>query len=346
MKIERVEVFVVGVPFIPVIRKYKPKDPYWAPDPIVRLHADDGSFGLGESGSLGNPQEILTQFRTLVGKDPLEVDPDEYESSLMQALYDLQGKALGWPVYRLLGRKRRDKVPMAYWTVERASPEDTASEAVVAVQQGFKVYKWHTNPEVETTVQRVKAIHGSVGDKLAIRIDRGFPWDLAMAVKVAQQIADYNIECLEDPLPRPKNPELHRLLRRKIDIPLAWHISSVEDALLAAKTDAVDYLNVSAKPGVVAAVSAIAKTAGIPLWLQICGVAGTGLLSAFAVHIGAVTENATLPGDNLHFLRDDDLLEPHLEARDGFTQVPEKPGIGVELSMEAVKRYQIAYHVA
>ncbi|MEM2926539.1 MAG: enolase C-terminal domain-like protein [Candidatus Bathyarchaeia archaeon] len=343
MKIQGIEVFVVAVPYIPVIRKYRPKEPYEQPDPIVRIKTDEEIVGIGESGRGGNAQAILQQFRSIIGKDPLELYPDDYESGIMQALYDLQGKALQWPVYRLLGRKVRDRVPVAYWTVERATPEETASEAQVAVQRGFKVMKFHTNPMEETTVARVKAIHEAVGDRIAIRIDRGYPWDLPMAVRIARQLKGYNIECFEDPIPK-NDPRLYRLLREKIDIPLAWHIGSARDALLAAKADAVDYLNVSAKPSTVAAISAISEAAGIPLWLQICGVSGTGLLSAFSIHIAAVTKNATLPGDNLHFVREHDLLKPNLEVKEGFVEVPEKPGIGVELDLEAVKRYEIAHY--
>jgi L-alanine-DL-glutamate epimerase-like enolase superfamily enzyme len=343
LKIKGLDVFVVAVPYIPIIRKYRPQEPYEQPDPILIVRTDEGIMGFGESGRGGNPHAILEQFRGLVGKDPLELNPEDYESGLMQALYDLQGKALGWPLYRLLGRKVRDRVPVAYWTVERATPEETASEAMVAIQRGFKVMKFHTNPKEETTVARVKAIHETVGDRIAIRIDRGYPWDLPMAVRIARQLKGYNIECLEDPIPK-NDPDLYRLLREKIDIPIAWHIGSAKDALLAAKKDAVDYLNVSAKPSTVAAISAISEAAGIPLWLQICGVSGTGLLSAFSIHVGAVTKNAILPGDNLHFVREDDLLKPHLEVKDGFAEVPVKPGIGVELDLEAVKRYEIAHY--
>lgn len=343
MRIVGLDVFVVAVPYIPVLRKYRPNEPFEQPDPIVRLRTDDGLVGVGESGRGGRPEQILNEFKTFKGRDPFDLHPQDYESGFMQALYDLQGKVLGWPVYRLLGRKIRDKVPAAYWTVETATPEETAAEAEIAVRKGFKVYKWHTNPTVDNTVARARAVEGAVGGRLALRIDRGYSWDLPMAVRIARQLSGCNIECFEDPIPK-RDPTRYRLLREKVDIPLAWHVGSAQDALIAVRTGAVDYLNVSAKPGVLAAISAITETAGVLLWLQICGVGGTGLLSAFAAHMGAVTSNATLPGDNLHYLREDDLLEPHLEVQDGFMEVPDRPGLGVELDMEAVGKYQMAYH--
>ncbi|MDH5439099.1 MAG: enolase, partial [Candidatus Bathyarchaeota archaeon] len=75
---------------------------------------------------------------------------------------------------------------------------------------------------------------------------------------------------------------------------------------------------------------------------QTIGVGGGGIGGAFAAHVGAVVRNAVLPSDNLHFLREDDLVKPHFEINDGFAEVPERPGIGVELNMEAVRKYQVA----
>ncbi|MEM3793548.1 MAG: enolase C-terminal domain-like protein [Candidatus Bathyarchaeia archaeon] len=349
MIIERMDVYVVGVPAIDALKKYYPTNTAThpgCPDAIVRLWTDDGTFGLGQQEIQGTDTSFLRrQFESIVGRDPLDpkLDPEAFAPALMRALYDLQGKALGWPVYRLLGRKVRNRVPVAYWTASEASPEDTAAEAVVAVKKGFKTYKWHTSRRSDT-IARVKAIHEAVGDRLELRIDRGAGWSFSETVKIARKLSDYNIQVFEDPLPRrdPHDPEEYRLLRKKIDIPIAWHTGSIEEIFLAAKTDAIDYLCTGGYPRHLQAISAITEAAGIPIWLQTIGVGGGGIGGAFEAHVGAVVKNAILPADNLHFLREDDLVTPHLEPKDGYIEVPEKPGIGVELNMEAVRKYQIA----
>jgi L-alanine-DL-glutamate epimerase-like enolase superfamily enzyme len=347
MIIKEIDLHVVAVPCIDALKKYYPSNTGThlnSPDVVLRVWADDGTCGLGQQEIRGtNTEFIQRQFGTIVGKDPLDLDPEAYAPGLMKAIYDLQGKALGWPIYRLLGRKVRDKVPTAYWTASVASPEDTAAEAVVAAKRGFKTYKWHTSRESDT-VERVKAIHEAVGDKLALRIDRGAGWTFPETVKIARQLSDYNIEVFEDPLPRrdPHDPSAYRLLRTKIDIPVAWHAGSVQEIFLAAKNDAIDYLCTGGPPSVLHAISAITEAAGICMWLQTIGVGGGGIGGAFAAHVGAVVRNAVLPSDNLHFLREDDLVKPHFEINDGFAEVPEGPGIGVELNMEAVKKYQVA----
>jgi len=345
--VEGMELYVVAVPCIHALKRYYPTNTGThlnSPDVVIRLWADDGTLGLGQQEIYGTDTSFLRQqFESIRGRTPLDLDPEAYAPALMRALYDLQGKALGRPVYRLLGRNVRDRVPIAYWTASEASPEDTAAEAIVAVEKGFKTYKWHTSRKSDT-LARVKAIHEAVGDKLELRIDRGAGWSLSETVKVAKQLSDYNIQCFEDPLPRrdPHNPEEYRFLRRKIDIPVAWHTGSIEEIFLAAKTDAIDYLCTGGPPSKLQAISAITEAAGIPIWLQNIGVGGGGIGGAFEAHVGAVIRNAILPADNLHFLREDDLVKPHLEVKDGYIEVPEKPGIGVELNIETVRRYQIA----
>ncbi|MEM2904398.1 MAG: enolase C-terminal domain-like protein [Candidatus Bathyarchaeia archaeon] len=346
MIVDRMELYVVAVPCIDALKKYYPGSTGThpnSPDAVVRLWTKDGTYGLGQQEIYGTDTSFLReQFESVRGRDPLDLDPEAYAPALMRALYDLQGKALGWPVYRLLGRKVRDLVPIAYWTAGDASPEDTAAEALVAVEKGFKTYKWHARPG--TTLARVRAVHEAVGDKLGLRIDRTLSRSFSETVQIARKLTGYNIEVLEDPLPQrdPHSPEEYRLLRTKIDIPVAWHTGSIEEIFLAAKTDAIDYLCTGGSPSMLQRISAITETAGIPMWLQTIGVGGGGIGAAFEAHVGAVIRNATLPADNLHFLREDDLVKPHFEVKDGFIKVPEKPGIGVELNMDAVKRYQIA----
>lgn len=370
MILDRMDLYVVAVPGIDALRKYYPTNTCThldSPDVILKLRTKDGTCGLGQQEIQGTGTSFLRrEFELVRGHDPLDLDPQRYTPGMMRALYDLQGKALGWPVHKLLGRKVRDRVPVAYWTANNASPEDTAAEAVVAVNRGFRTYKWHTSRQSDT-LARAKAVHESVGDKLALRIDRGHGWSLSEAVRIARQLSDYNIEVLEDPLEpgfdisttlelngkrysvptgasqrTRHDPAQYRLFRRKVDIPVAWHTGSSEEILLAVKTDAVNHFCTGGPPRTLHTISAITEAAGMPIWLQVIGVGGGGIAGAFEAHVGAVVKNATMAADNLHFLREDDLVKPHLEVKDGFIQVPQKPGIGVELDMEAVDKYRIA----
>ncbi|MEM3019628.1 MAG: enolase C-terminal domain-like protein, partial [Candidatus Bathyarchaeia archaeon] len=193
MKITELEIFPCHVPYIPAIQKYRPEGMY---PTLIRVHTDEGITGLGGGGHEHKlvPRRILEErFAKLKGKELHELNPRDVAYPFDVALYDILGKALGVPVSWLLGGRVREKIPIAYWVVESATPEDTAEEALKAVKLGCRTIKFHTNPMEETTVERVKAIHEAVGDRIAIRIDRGYPWDLPMAVRIARQLKGYNI---------------------------------------------------------------------------------------------------------------------------------------------------------
>ncbi len=88
------------------------------------------------------------------------------------------------------------------------------------------------------------------------------------------------------------------------------------------------------------ACAAVAEAAGIPRWLQTAA-NSLGVRAAFSVHLNAVIRNATMPDDTLHFLRENDLIGGMLDVQNGFIEVPERPGLGVELDEKAVARYRI-----
>jgi len=356
MRITDLEIFPLHVPYVPAVQEYRPEG-MWPT--IVRVHTDEGITGLGGGAHEHRlaPRKVLEEkFSKLKGRSLGELNPREVTYPFDVALYDILGKALNVPVSWLLGGQVRDKVPVAHWVVESATPEDTAAEAVVAVKLGCKTIKFHTNPTRETTVERVKAIHEAVGDRIAIRIDRGYPWDLTMAVRIARQIADYSIECLEDPLGKtwnnPWDVERHLVLKNKTDIPLAWHTEEPRAFLIAAKTGAVDRFNAGGlgaleEPGYTEGAvarclraTAVAEEAGMTGWVDPLGVA-SGVQHVFGLHLASVVRNATMPADTFYMLEDDLIREPFCEIHDGYTEVPKGPGLGIELDEKAVSEYLV-----
>jgi len=343
MEITDMEVFHLSVPYIPEVQKHMHRALH---PTIVRVHTDEvDGIGGGSHETEWTPMErLLKEFLKLKGKDPLKLDLRRVTYPFNVALYDIVGKRLGVPISYLLGGQVRDKVPLAYWTHALATPEETASEAVAAVKSGFKVLKWHSSPKPEMTVKKAKAIHDAVGDRLAIRIDMKYEenvlWDFATTLKIARKVREYNIECLEDPLPLPRNPELHRLLRLKVDIPLAWHTSNPKEVLKAVRHEACDYINIDRcrdiNLGLKAA--AVASIAGKPVWTATSG-GSTGVNYVFGLHLASVIENATLPSDGVFMLQEDFVKEPLPSIAEGFSEVPRGPGLGVELDENAIEAY-------
>ncbi|HET7768393.1 MAG TPA: mandelate racemase/muconate lactonizing enzyme family protein [Chloroflexota bacterium] len=306
---------------------------------IVKVHTDDGLVGIGE----GNRDMALTrqQGDALIGKDPRALDPWKLERPWAHVGFDLMGKALGVPMYRLLGTRVHDRIPMAYWS-PYLPPEQTGVLAAEGAARGFKVHKIKARPW--DAVGQVKAIHAAAGPDVAVRIDPNGLFDLpATAVRIAREIEPYNVECLEDPVMKHR-PEWNRFIREKTTIPVALHDFDLLNVYAHVKAEAIDYLNVGGSRGLNAEralrAAHVAEAAGVPIWLQIEGHC-YDIQAAYNIHLNAVIPNAILPQDTLPFIREASIITEPLWPKDGFVNVPEKPGLGIELNEEAIACYRV-----
>ena len=109
---------------------------------VYRVRADNGLVGYGDHRLGGLSRASL---QPLIGCDPFEFVNADLDPGLGGALYDLMGKALEVPAYRLMGPKVRDAVSVAAWT-SRSSADDFGSEVERAAHQGYGVIKMHTAP--------------------------------------------------------------------------------------------------------------------------------------------------------------------------------------------------------
>jgi L-alanine-DL-glutamate epimerase-like enolase superfamily enzyme len=303
---------------------------------VVQVHTDEGLVGLGEGGrSLDEAKEIGER---LIGQNPMALDAFNMQPPFLHAVFDLMGQALGVPVCQLLGGRYREQVPVAYWS-PYLPPEETARHAEEGIGLGFKVHKIKARPW--DCAAQVKAIAAAAGHEYAIRIDPNETLGLpAVTARIDDEIAAYNVECLEDPVPKAR-PEWYALLRKKCATPLAIHTRDTAMILNMARLDAMDYVNVGGTPNQARAAAAVADAAGCPVWVQFEGHC-LDIAAAFNVHVGAAIPNATLPGDILHFLREGYLSREPLIPADGLVAVPTAPGLGVELDEAAVERYRVA----
>jgi L-alanine-DL-glutamate epimerase-like enolase superfamily enzyme len=306
---------------------------------IVKVHTDQGLIGIGE----GNRDLALTrrQGDALIGKNPLELDPWKLERPWAHVGFDLMGKALGVPMYRLLGTKVHDRIPMAYWSPYQ-DPALTGRHAEEGAARGFKVHKIKARPW--DAIDQVKAIAAAAGPEVAVRIDpNGLFEQPSVAVRIARAIERYNVECLEDPVMKHR-PEWNRFIREKTTIPVALHDFEILNVFAHIKAGAIDYLNVGGSRGLTAEralrAAHVAEAAGVPIWLQIEGHC-YDIQAAYNVHLNAVIPNATLPQDTLPFIREASIVAEPLWPTDGFVDVPEKPGLGVELDAAAIECYRV-----
>ena len=108
----------------------------------------------------------------------------------------------------------------------------------------------------------------------------------------------------------------------------------------AIRAEAADCFNLGGSVESTQLMAGMAAAAGMPVWLQVVGL-GLGVSGAYGTHVHATIANATIPSDSLHFTREDDLIGGALMPVDGYVTVPDTPGLGVELDMEAVDKYRV-----
>jgi len=325
---------------------------YEVPKYIFKVYTSDGLVGIGESYrgvSLESVKDGMRSLKNLEVEDlnlrDLPVNSEVY-IGFEVAVFDIVGKQYGIPVYKLLGGAYRKSVYVNFWT-HRRTPEDLAERAKVAKREGFDGMKIKCKLE-DPMVERLKAVEEAVGPEFYVILDPNERfYNPAETVKIMEKLKGYNIPLLESPVPQ-WNLDWYVLLRRKLHVPIAIHVSQrgskktsgMHQAIEAIKKEAIDYLNISAGMVDFTKIASIAEAAGISVWHG-SGV-DLGILDASYVHAAAATPNCTLPSDIVgNFIREDDLIREPLKFENGRVQVPDKPGLGVELDEEALERYTI-----
>ena len=210
------------------------------PQTHVRIYTDHGIFGQGEAtdAAVGAPAIIQGFRRFLIGKDPLNIDAlweqirtmgifsgaqgGQYITALSGleiALWDLAGKALGLPIYQLLGGKFRDKVRM-YCDTDMPDPlaPETHQKLQWVKDQGFTAMKmdideardpmrfdkvnWTaSNGEIDRMVSWVKHVRESIPKEMDLAVDMHGRYDAATAKKVAKELEPFRLLWLEEPVP-------------------------------------------------------------------------------------------------------------------------------------------------
>ena len=218
---------------------------------FVIAETDEGVMGFGDATLDGLEFEVVAAVKNLgsklIGKNVLDDDCSisgdggglitaAAASGIDIAMWDLKGKALNVPIYKLLGGAKRKAIPV-YASFNRAirdrTPEGFGAFAKELVQQGNKALKchpfdgvsWRTPLEdqkklVDLGCQRFIAMREAVGDDIAIGVDAHWRFDLKTALYVADKLRPYNPFWLETPIPE-KKPELLRKFREESGLLIA-----------------------------------------------------------------------------------------------------------------------------
>lgn len=340
---------------------------------FVQIYTDAGIVGLGEAGNWGyldaTAAAILKYRDYLIGKDPFQTE-HHYQnmyrcmyfrgsvimsaiSAIDIALWDIKGKALGVPVYQLLGGKTRDKVRVYASSMRpiRTTAEGLAADCVRLKEQGFTAAKLFVGDsdvdihsdffsnKVSRLANKVAASREAVGDDFDLIVEVHRCLNPAEAEAFAHEIEQYHPMVLEDPI-GPDDPDAMAALAKKIHIPIATGERFIQyqefQTLLRRGGAAYVRPDVCAVGGITVArkVASLAEAFSA----QVIPHNPLGPVSTAAcLQICASIPNLgiqELPGFCLNG-QEDAMVKSPLCCRDGFLRIPEAPGIGVELSDDA-----------
>ncbi len=315
---------------------------------ILRLDTDDGHYGVGETSRGVQRTDIESAGRQLLGADPRRVSlrqlpidgmPWPTARGFEVGLFDLVGRVRGMSVSELLGGACRDHVISSYWAGLQ-TPEHSLAAATAARDGGYSCLKFKIMKGMPV-IERLQRMR-EVAPDLRFIVDAMQRYDdLEEMKELVRQMADLNVVCLEDPLPRDRH-DWYRQLRQEGEIPIAQHLGSTQAVLEALQQDAVDIFNCSPVSLVeFVRMADLAGVAGKPCWHG-SGV-DLGLLDLAYIHACAVPEAATIPHDILSTPLHVDDFVIDMPLREGERiAVPDAPGLGGELDMGAVEQFLIS----
>jgi galactonate dehydratase len=218
---------------------------------LVKIETDEGVFGWGESGLSGREKAVvgaLEHYREfLIGKDPMQIGriwQEVYRSQYFEggrvllaalsaidiALHDIKGKALGVPVYELLGGKQRDVIPTFATTSAPPGPE-MIEQAKALVAAGWNAMRlspadhrggtvYDPRASIAGTAPWMVKAREELGEGVVLGIDYHHRLSVAEAASFCQKMPSGTLDFIEEPI-RDETPEAYEALRRLTDIPFA-----------------------------------------------------------------------------------------------------------------------------
>ena len=298
---------------------------------IVKIETDNGIVGYGDYRQ-GPPS--AGEIEPLIDRNPFDFVHNDFHMAIGGALWDVMGKHLEVPAYKLLGPKLRERVPVAAWS-RPAPPEDMVKEVERAAEEGYRIYKMHTCEHYDVFEQN-RAVEEVAPEGFKMQWDFNSNRDLATVLPIVKGLEKSRVVgFIEDPLVR-GDVEGWRRLREQAEVPLIMHIPVLGglQEMLQGMADAFIVGEYCGGLGDAYARGMAYGKANVQAVIQLTG--GT-LPKAMAMHLGVVLPTVG-HSINLDDQYEEDVVENRLEIVEGASPVPEGPGLGVEVNEEALAR--------
>jgi galactonate dehydratase len=344
---------------------------------LVELSTDEGLTGLGEASLLAHEDKVAALMKDwfeeyLKGKDPLHTEvhwmrlyyDDKARggpigatalSGIDIALWDIKGKALGKPVYELLGGPfhNRIRVYANGWYTNPGTPEQNAQEAKLVVGKGYTALKFDpfgreayytiSPKEAQLAEDRVAAVREAVGPNVDILVEAHARWNVHTAIQIGLRLERYKPFWYEEPCSYENVSETAEV-RRRVNVPIATgerlHYKFPFAQLVEAR--AADFLQPDiANAGGITELKKIAAIAEPQHILVAPHNTNSPVGTVASFHLGASCPNFAIQEYHAEFYEPlyFDIVSGLTRQKEGYVPLPGGPGLGVTLNEDVVKAH-------
>lgn len=364
MRITGISTHVVGTP--------------WRNLTYVRVHTDEGLTGVGETRMLGHTDALLGYLREaevnhIAGSDPFRTEDlvrrmkyGDYGRAgeivmsgiacVETACWDIKGKALGVPVWQLLGGNVTDQVPAyanGWYTTER-TPEAYHQAAKAVMARGYRALKIDpfgtghlelSYQETREAVSLIEAVRDAIGPQAELMLEMHGRFAPATAMRLAREMAPFRPAWLEEPVP-PENLKALAKVAEKVEAPVATgeRIHDRAEFRELLESQAADILQPDlGHLGGIAETRKLAATAETHYMLVAPHNVGGPVLTAASLQVGFSTPNFKVL-EHFNDFADSQIHEvvkggPQVDPETGCFALSHAPGLGVELDVDAAAEF-------
>jgi galactonate dehydratase len=343
---------------------------------FIRVKTDEGLVGIGECTIQNREEGVLGYLqgavrRHVIGSDPFNIEDlwlrmyrndfwrdgviaTTVMSGIEIACWDIVGKAVGQPVWRVLGGRCHEKVKAyanAWYTVER-KPQEFAKRVKVVLDKGYKALKVDpfgpggleiTRAEKVRSVELVAAIREAVGPDVEIFIEMHGRFSAATAIELARMLEPYHPGWIEEPCPPEDIPSLEKVAAH-VNLPVAtgeryFTRYGFREVLESGAPDIIQADIIHA--GGILEMKKIAAMADVRSMVMAPHNSNGPVCTAASVHFDFCTTNLKVQECF------DDFSETWVREavpgcpvpRDGYFHPPEKPGLGIDINEDVLKAH-------
>jgi L-alanine-DL-glutamate epimerase-like enolase superfamily enzyme len=327
---------------------------------IVKINTSDGLIGYGEcspfmtiNGESMDTCFVVAQYlaKILKGKNPLDIEActvlmdsviyanNSIKSAFDIALYDIAAQNANLPLYAFLGGSKTKEIITDY-TVSIDHPQKMADDAVKIKANGFQVIKVKLGHH-EKDVERIRMIREAVGMEIPLRIDANQGWDVPTAIRILHELAPYNIQHCEEPIPRWNYMELANIRKQSpIKIMADESCCDHHDAKRLIDLQACDSLNVKLgkSGGIFKALKIIKIAEDNNIKIQLGGFLESRLAFTAAAHLALASDSIVYCDfDTPLMFIEDPVTGGITYDNKGVITVPDTAGLGAGINVEYLK---------